>query len=129
MSELWTSSQRRGLLVVLAVLIVVLGIRLATQRMTVGEPEPVGPDADRLADRIDPNIATVAELASIPRIGEVRAAAIVEFRERYVREHSDHVAFVRLDDLEQVRGIGAATAESMEPYLLFPAAPSTGQAK
>jgi DNA uptake protein ComE-like DNA-binding protein len=127
MGELWTSSQRRGLLVVLATLIAVLGIRLATQRMTVGEPEPLGPHADRLADRIDPNTATAPQLAAIPRIGQVRAAAIVAFRDRYLAQHPGHVAFVRPGDLEQVRGIGAATVESMEPYLLFPTAASTRQ--
>jgi competence ComEA-like helix-hairpin-helix protein len=125
MSQWWTPSQRRGLLIVLAGLITFLAIRLSMQRMTVGEPEEQGPAADRLADRIDPNTATAAELAAIPRLGESHAAAIVEFRERYVREHPGHVAFVRLSDLEQVRGIGAATAEMMQPYLVFPDRAST----
>ena len=121
MSQWWTPSQRRGLLIVLAGLITFLAIRLSIQRMTVGEPEQQGPAADRLADRIDPNIATAGELAAIPRFGESHAAAIVEFRERFVREHPGHVTFMRLSDLEQVRGIGAATAEMMQPYLMFPA--------
>ena len=121
----WTPSQRRGLLVVLGVLITVLAIRLSMQRMTVGEPEQQGPAADQLADRLDPNTATAAELAAIPHLGEGHAAAIVEFRERYVREHPGRAAFQRLSDLQQVRGIGAATAELMQPYLSFPSAVTT----
>jgi DNA uptake protein ComE-like DNA-binding protein len=127
MTDLWTPSQRRGLLIVLAGLIVVLAIRLSMQRMTVGEPEAQGPAADRLADRIDPNTASAAELAAIPRLGEGHAAAIIEFRERYVREHPGHFAFVRPSDLEQVRGIGAATAEMMQGYLIFPQGAATRQ--
>jgi DNA uptake protein ComE-like DNA-binding protein len=120
MAQPWTPSQRRGLLIVLAALIAVLAVRLAMQRMTVSEPEQRGPAANQLADRLDPNSATAAELAAIPRLGEGHAASIVEFRERYVREHPGHAAFLRLSDLEQARGIGAATAELMQPYLSFP---------
>jgi DNA uptake protein ComE-like DNA-binding protein len=129
MIQLWTWSQRRGLLAVLIGLIAILAIRLGAQRMTVGEPEPPGPAADRLADRIDPNTATPAQLAAIPRLGESRAAAIVQFRDRYLAQHPGRVPFVRPEDLEQIRGIGSATAEAMEPYLLFPPAPSTRQSK
>lgn len=120
MTQWWTASQRRGLLIVLAGLIALLSVRLAMQRMSVGEPEQPGPAAERLADRIDPNTATAAELAAIPRLGEGHAAAIVEFREKYGREHPGQFAFLRPSDLEQVRGIGAGTEELMEPYLKFP---------
>jgi DNA uptake protein ComE-like DNA-binding protein len=120
MAQPWTPSQRRGLLIVLAALIAVLAVRLVMQRMTVSEPEQQGPSANQLADRLDPNTATVAELAAIPHLGEGHAAAIVEFRERFEREHPGHAAFLRLSDLEQVRGIGVATAEVMQPYLTFP---------
>jgi competence ComEA-like helix-hairpin-helix protein len=126
MTHWWTASQQRGLLIVLAVLIAILAIRLSMQRMTVGEPEQQqGHAADRLADRVDPNTATAAELAAIPRLGESHAAAIVEFREKYGREHPGQVAFMRPSDLEQVRGIGAATAEMMQGYLIFPSRPTT----
>ena len=69
--ELWTASHRRGLAVILAIVIGVLGIRLAFNRMIVSDPQqPRGAAADQLADRIDPNVASTAELAEIPGLGE-----------------------------------------------------------
>jgi len=117
-----TPSQRRGGMVVLGILIMILALRLALNPATVDEsPSAQAPASSQLADRIDPNVATEAELAAIPELGEKRAAAVVRFREQFKSRHPDQSAFQRLSDLEQVSGIGAATAETMEPYLIFPA--------
>jgi competence protein ComEA len=122
--ELGTPSQRRGLMVLLGILIVVLAIRLWLNPAMVPEHQPPqGPKAEQLADRIDPNIATEAELAAISGLGEKRAEAIVDYRQRYVAEHPNHLAFSRSSDLERISGIGPATAEMMEPYLIFPDKP------
>jgi competence protein ComEA len=118
-----SASQRRGLSLLLGIIIVILAVRLILSPATVPDSQPAeGPRAGELADRIDPNTATEAELAAIPELGEKRAGAIVEFRERFATRHPNIRAFSTVGDLEQVSGIGAATAEMMEPYLTFPAA-------
>jgi DNA uptake protein ComE-like DNA-binding protein len=115
-----TPSQRRGLSLLLGVLIFILAIRLILNRNTVPDPQPAGgPNARELADRIDPNTASEAELAAIPNLGEKRAEAIVEYRRQFSLRHPHRRAFAVLSDLEQIPGIGIATTESMEPYLVF----------
>ena len=115
-----TPSQRRGGMVVLGILIMILALRLALNPATVAEsPSAQAPASSQLADRIDPNVASEVELAAIPELGEKRAAAIVQFREQFKSHHPDQMTFQRLSDLEQVSGIGAATAETIEPYLIF----------
>jgi competence ComEA-like helix-hairpin-helix protein len=121
-------SQLRGLMVLLGILITILFARLALNSKTVPEFKSSEPSAsDQLADRMDPNTASEAELAAIPELGEKRAQAIVEFRERFQSRHPNQFAFHRLSDLEQISGIGAATAETMGPYLIFPTANATRQ--
>jgi competence ComEA-like helix-hairpin-helix protein len=108
-------------MVLLGILITILVARLAFNSKTIPEFKPgQTPVSDRLADRIDPNTAPESELAAIPELGEKRAQAIVDFREKFQARHPNQVAFARLFDLEQISGIGAATAETMEPYLIFP---------
>jgi competence protein ComEC len=53
-------------------------------------------------DRVDVNAANVSELTTLPRIGPVRAQAIVDYRTRNGR-------FRSIDDLGNVKGIGPAT--------------------
>lgn len=119
-------SQRRGLSLLLGILTLILAIRLMLNRNTVPDPQPAeGPNSRELADRIDPNTASKAELAAIPTLGEKRAAAIVEFRRQFNSRHPHRPAFTVPSDLEQIPGIGAATAEMMEPYLVFQAPPAT----
>jgi DNA uptake protein ComE-like DNA-binding protein len=118
---LWTSSQRRGLAVVLAVVIAVLGIRWAFNRQIVDQPmPPQGPLADQLEDRLDPNTATAAQFGAIPDLGEKRAEAIVEYRDKWMAEHPGQKLFQRSEDLLRIKGIGVATEEMMEQYLRFP---------
>lgn len=115
-----TPSQRRGLTTLLAAIILILSIRLISNPKKVPDPQPSeGPNAHEVADRLDPNTATEAELAEIPTLGEKRAAAIVEFRQQYVTHHPTHPAFRSPADLQQIPGIGPATIETMEPYLVF----------
>ena len=110
----------------LAVIVVALAIRLALNPLTISDPQETdGPRSGELADRIDPNTASAAELAAIPSLGEKRARAIVEFRQHFAAEHPNSAAFHAPIDLEQIPGIGAATAEMMEPYLSFPPPPTT----
>ena len=116
-----TPSQRRGLMVLLGIILVILAVRLSLNPVTVPDPQPPeGSSADQLADHIDPNTAAVAELAAIPTLGEKRAEAIVEYRGEFISRHPGHPAFTKVSDLEKISGIGPATAETLEPYLVFP---------
>jgi competence protein ComEA len=121
-----SASQQRGAIVLLGILVAILGVKLWMNPRTISDSGTnASPEADQLADKIDPNVATVSELAAIPDLGEKRAAAIIEFRERYLARHPSGRAFERLNDLEQVSGIGPAIAETMEPYLTFSQNPAS----
>ena len=61
--------------------------------------------------RVDLNQAQWPELALLPGVGESLARRIVEYRE-------EHGAFSNLDQLANVRGIGAVKLERIRPYLL-----------
>lgn len=58
---------------------------------------------------INVNSATPDQLQYLPGIGEARARAIVELRQRR--------PFARVEDLLAVRGIGRATLRRLRPYL------------
>jgi DNA uptake protein ComE-like DNA-binding protein len=125
---LWTLSQRRGLIAILIIIVAILAIRLAMNPLTIPQNPPAsGPAADQLADRIDPNSASAAELAAIPGLGEGRAGAIVEYRNIFAADHPGQLPFTRSSDLQRVPGIGPAISETMEPYLIFPKLPSSAK--
>ena len=69
--------------------------------------------------RVDPNAAPWWELAAIPRIGEVTARRIVEYRESRVAAGAGDAVFRRAEDLDDVRGIGPKTVERVRPFLRF----------
>jgi competence protein ComEA len=120
---LWTRPQRRALLLLLAIFTLVLAVRYARNRAYIPSPQPAnGLRAAELATQLDPNVASWQELAAIPTVGEKRAKAIVEVRERLASQHPDQPPFARIEDLMRVKGIGKATAENLKPYLMFPSA-------
>jgi competence ComEA-like helix-hairpin-helix protein len=61
--------------------------------------------------KLDVNRASAQELEALPGIGAVRAEAIVNWRRQ-------HGPFRNLEQLLEVRGIGAATLERLRPYLV-----------
>jgi competence protein ComEA len=85
-----------------------------------GPPAPAGPaaDAPRAARRsraeapavVNVNTADAALLERLPGVGPALAARILAYR----REHGP---FRRVEDVEQVRGIGPRTLARMRPYL------------
>lgn len=119
----WLACRRRYrvLWVGLVVLAVVLGVRFWSHREYVDEPFAVDRVvADSLDDQVNPNEASASSLARLPGIGLKKARAVVEYREQYRLEHGpDALPFMCPDDLTKVQGIGAATADRMEPYLRF----------
>ena len=60
--------------------------------------------------RLDPNTATNEELQTLPGIGPVLAARIIEYRETVGK-------FRTIDDLLAVKGIGEKTLAKIGPYL------------
>ncbi|GJM26633.1 MAG: hypothetical protein DHS20C16_30480 [Phycisphaerae bacterium] len=82
-------------------------------------------DANNIANevsglRLNPNTATWSDLALLPRIGQVTARRIVEYRDEF-RTSDDTPAFKNASDLEQVRGIGPITVAKIAPHLKFDA--------
>jgi DNA uptake protein ComE-like DNA-binding protein len=71
---------------------------------------------------VNPNTAPWSELTILPRIGEIMAHRIVEYRESVIRPGSaaDAVrAFSCVADLDNVRGIGPVTLQRLGPLLHF----------
>jgi DNA uptake protein ComE-like DNA-binding protein len=80
-----------------------------------------------IEDRINPNDASPASLGRLPGIGPARARAIVDYRRRWLEQDSDGLAFGRPQDLEEIAGIGPATATTVSPWLSFDAPPADEQ--
>jgi competence protein ComEA len=62
------------------------------------------------APTINLNTASATELEQLPGVGEARARAIVEAREK-------RGGFKNLDELEDVKGIGKAAVEKLRPLV------------
>jgi DNA uptake protein ComE-like DNA-binding protein len=109
-------TQSRVVIIVLAPLFAWAVCHVATGPSLPSPGQP-GIHAATVLSRIDPNTAPWWELASLPRIGETMARRIVEARTAH---RGDAPAFTRLEDLDQIRGIGPKTLEAVAPHLIFP---------
>jgi competence protein ComEA len=117
----FSAGQRRAVGALLVCAIALCGWRLLSDRVTIPDPQP--PRGDRfadLADRIDPNTAETADLATIPGLGSKRAQALVDWRTAARTRDGQATVFRRPEDLYKVRGIGPALVDQMRPYLIFP---------
>lgn len=118
---MWNTSQRAVVLAVAIGIFAYLVIRLSLQHSYITDPQPAeGPRAHELADHFDPNLATKAQLAAIPNVGEKLATAVVDYRDRYLIDHPGRIAFSQPRDLLRVRGVGPAKMETLCEYLDFP---------
>jgi competence protein ComEA len=70
-----------------------------------------GSSAD-YAFKVDVNTARWEEIALLPGIGETKAKAIVDYREK-------NGPFRTAADLTQVAGIGEKTVDTISPYIAF----------
>ena len=71
-----------------------------------------GRDALRKESCININRASAAELEALPGIGPAIAGRVVDFREK-------NGPFVRLADIDKVKGIGPATLRKIENKICF----------
>lgn len=108
--ELFTRPQLAA--VVILVVLLAAGLFLTRHRPWAGEVTVTRGDASAYRLLLDPNTASADELALLPSLGPVKAAAIVEYREA-------HGPFASLTDLENVPGIGEKTAAAIGPHITF----------
>lgn len=92
-----------------------LTYRYFTRTTPLPPPGQSGSRANTLHLTLDPNTATLDELASIPGMGHSRAQAVISHR-----QSNPATPFHSLNDLESVKGFGPETIESIRPYLKFP---------
>lgn len=140
-----TTTPQERLAMGVAILLLVIGVGVRTLRSGPPEPEWSGVTAvdsggralDRQVsavagetareqrrntplapgERINPNTASVDELARLPRVGEGLARRIVERRET-------RGAFRSLGDLDSVSGVGPALLANVAPHLTLAPAPA-----
>lgn len=103
------------LLVMLWLLVLASQVRLLVNRQA---PPPT--TSTRCS--IDPNLASWSELTVLPRIGEVMAHRIVEYRETALATQppGSGPVFQRVEDLDDVKGIGSKTVSRLRPLLTLP---------
>ena len=112
--HLLTHNHVRGGVVLLLIGVTLIGWRLWQTPAVVSDPPPVeGSLATQLVSRLDPNLATPAQLAVLPGIGPARAADIAATREQS--------PFTSADDLARVPGIGPAIVNKVRPHVRFDA--------
>lgn len=103
----------------IVVLLLIVHLACTLSRWAAPREQPLAHHAQL---RLDPNYATAAELALLPRIGPALAATIIEYR----TQSAHQPAFRALADLDAVPRIGPATLAALAPYLTFdPAGPSS----
>jgi DNA uptake protein ComE-like DNA-binding protein len=109
-----TTSQRFVIAALAAGLCVVAGVRVWAHRPASA------PASSSIQLQLDPDTASVDELAALPGLGEHAAQRIVTYRERAQKTGGARV-FARPEDLEAVEGIGPRTVDELRPYLHLPA--------
>ncbi len=68
--------------------------------------------AERDSLKVNINLADAATLEKLPRIGPVMAKRIIAHREK-------NGYFTNIQDLQEVKGIGPATASKLKPHIIF----------
>ena len=98
------------------------GVRRFAPAMFLGKPDLIAvPNDARPQNRtnagtpnkpelLNINTASVDELQTLPNIGEATAQRIIDYR----TQHGD---FSSVDDIQNVRGIGAKTLEKIRPFI------------
>jgi len=115
--HVWTGPQRGVLCAIILTLSAVFAFRLILNNQIVPERlADQGPRAGEVASQLDLNTADAAALSAIPRLGEVKAEAIVAFREKFVAANPGKRAFEEMETLYRIKGIGPSTMELLRQY-------------
>lgn len=78
---------------------------------TVKSPEEtLKNQSNQQSGKVNINKASMEELMTLPYIGEVKASAIISYRNEYG-------PFAAIDDLEKIKGIGPKTLEKLKPLV------------
>jgi len=77
---------------------------------SAGSAAPESEQASASAGKLDLNRASVEQLVGLPGIGETKARAIVEYREK-------NGPFRKAEELMNVKGIGEKTFEKLQPLV------------
>jgi hypothetical protein len=127
--HLWTPQHRGVLCAILLMLSAVFAVRLIMNNQIVPERlADEGPRAGEVASQLDLNTADAAALSAIPRLGEVKAQAIVAWREKFVAANPGKRAFEEMETLYRVKGIGPSTMELLRQYTFISKRATTGAA-
>ena len=98
------------------------GVRRFAPAMFLGKPDMIAvPNDARPQNRtnavtpnkpelLNINTASVDELQTLPSIGETTAQRIIDYR----AQHGD---FSSIDDIQNVKGIGAKTLDKLRPFI------------
>src|SRR3954452_18931433 len=73
----WTQTQRRGLAILLTLLLLFLTIQYLRRPARLNDPAITHDPQLSLPERVDPNTATLQQLARIPHLGEKLAQKIL----------------------------------------------------
>ncbi len=125
----WTLSQRRAILFIFSAVVFYLFVVALRNRQYIPDPIPTeSPLAAQLQDKIDPNTADLATLATLPGLGEKRAQLIIAYREKVQQREPGAVAFRTMADLLKIRGIGVAMIANLRPYIILSETATTSPA-
>jgi competence ComEA-like helix-hairpin-helix protein len=117
----WTRRQRVGLGILLSVLLAALAVQFVRRPSLINDTQVIiNGKPVTLPQRIDPNAASLEDLARIPHVGESMAGKIVQWREARRASAVEGIVFHRAEDLDGVPGIGKKLVEQLRPFLTFP---------
>lgn len=117
----WTPKQRIGLGVLVGVLLFFLLVQYVRRPFRLDDGVVVrSGERLMLPLRIDPNVASAAELGRIPHVGETLAKRIVEYRDARKPTATDGIVFRQPEDLDSIPGIGKRLVDELRPFLQFP---------
>ncbi len=105
-----------SLLILMLAVLVLASLNATARRHDAQEPGK----PDRIEFRVDVNRDDVLTLTLLPGIGQAIAQSIIEHRQT-------RGPFASVDELIEVRGIGATTLERLRPYVVCsPVHPAAG---
>ena len=85
-------------------------VSIITTNMQIFIPKKASLESSKVNDKININSCSIEELLTIPKIGLVKAQAIIEYR-------NQNGWFTKLEDLKNVKGIGDSLFEEIKTYI------------